>query len=367
MRSSFLFSPSPILLKKGWTYNPGASNRGGKNTIWRPKMTENRLRPFTFLDFEHPRRRPDSWNEYEIRRLGIVAWPKAVGFFNKGDNFELTPEMCWRLFLRNKNEEHWTPEDNEQVIINLIPTVELNPQENIPKIEQVFAQHVERFGVDHIIYNAVLQAVAFSRDLPRCQEIFIEMQQQGLVPNAQTYVNMMLACRLEGKENSKDKASKYFNEAVQTGALESVVRLDTEFQMWWDQLTRMGSFTEKEKEHEQQSSSSSFLATAAKEEGAKPLPEDPFALWGWDSRAERKFDTKFGHVRRAVINQNRGGRSLGSVFNSYNREPWHRYKGMLKWDFNGPPKKVPDSPRSPFEDAPPSSPTAFGKQAKAKN
>lgn len=360
-----------LLLKKGWTYNPGNMNRGGKNPIWRPKMFPDQLQPFIFLDFEHPRRRPDSWNEFESRRLGLVAWPKEVGFYNKGDNFELTPEMSWRLFLKNKNEEFWLPEDNEQTLINLLPIIEKDPsQQNLSKIDDIFTAHVERFGVDHIIYNAVLQAVAFSRtpdSLSRCEEIFREMQTQGLAPNAQTYVNMMLAAKLvkgdakigDDDKKRRDVANKYFTQGVQSGALEAVMRLDTEFQMWWDQLNRMGSFSSSVTNNNSEKKNNGFLSV--NDEGAVPLPRDPFAIWGWDSRTERKFGTLQNRIHQQVFAQKAASRGLGSVFNSYKREPWHRYKGMFPHDFKGPPKKMQESPNSPFEDAPYPAAKGFGK------
>ena len=84
------------------------------------------------------------------------------------------------------------------------------------------------------------------------------MKSLGLQPNGQTVVNMMLAHKLSG--SSKEKAEQYFQEGVRLHALQPVMRLDTEFAMWWSQLERMGSFTSK----------SGFLSV--NKEGAKPMP-----------------------------------------------------------------------------------------------
>ena len=86
----------------------------------------------------------------------------------------------------------------------------------------------------------------------------MDMKAAGLEPNGQTYVNLMLAAKLSGQP--KSKAEEHFKEGVRTNALQAVMRLDTEFAMWWDQLERMGSFTAK----------SGYLSV--KEEGATPMP-----------------------------------------------------------------------------------------------
>ena len=351
-----MLNPTRQLRKKGWTYNPGGMGRGGKNTTWRPKMSTEQLQPFLFLDFEHPRRRPDTWNELEFRRLGMVEWPKQVGFFNGGDNFELTPDMSFRLFQRNHAEPWWTREDNERAIIALLPLVERAPEAQLPRVEEIFRAHVQRFGADHVVYNAAMQAVAFARDLPRCEEMLAEMRALRLEPNAQSFVNLMLAARLAlggaDEAAARARASDLFNEGVRCGALQAVVRLDTEFAMWWAQLERMGSFTERR----------GFLSVDA--EGAKPRPRDMWALWGWD-RTERKFQGSREEAR-AAVHRVRRARNLGAVHSGYRREPWHRYKGMTRSDFVGPPQlprrnSFPGAPRP--QAALPSPPAPVDRQA----
>jgi hypothetical protein len=311
--------------------------RGAKSPAWNPKLPDARKNKFFFLDFEHPRRRPETWQPLEFRRLGMEEWPKEVGFFNAGDNFELTPEFSYRLFEHNRDAAFWTAQHNERTIIALLPLVEKDPAAHLPRVETIFQAHVERFGVDHLVYNAALQAVAFARDLPRCEEMLREMVALRLEPNAQTYVTMMLAARLAA--NSKEKARSFFDEAVRTGALHAVMRLDTEFEMWWAQLERMGSFTE----------SRGYLSV--NEEGARPRPRDVFAIWGWD-RDERKFRSRQEYIAEEAQKRTMGGAvTAGTVWSSYKREPWWKNKGMRRADFVGPPKR---GPSRFFADAPPS-------------
>ena len=165
-----MLRPTLNLLKKGWTYSPGRTHRGGKNVVWKPKMPQDKLEPFLPLAMEHPPRRLKVWNDLEFQRVGMVKWPKEVGFFNAGDNFELTPEMMWRLFQCNKDEDFWTQQHNEKVIVHQMPLVECDPKKNMPRVDAVFLHHVGRFGADHVIYNAVMQACAFAKDVTRCEK-----------------------------------------------------------------------------------------------------------------------------------------------------------------------------------------------------
>jgi hypothetical protein len=314
---------SPIALKKGWTYTPGHLPRGGKNTAFRPKMSEKTLAKFVPLNAEHPRRRPDSWQDSEFRRLGMNEWPKAVGFFNAGDNFEVAPEMMWRLFGKNQDAAFWSQQHNEQVVVALMPLVEQDPAAHMPKVDAVLRAHIGRFGADHLIYNAAMQAAAFAKDFGRARALLGEMGGLGLVPNAQSYVNMMLAVRLCGKP--RDAAVEYFQEGVRTGALQAVMRLDTEFEMWWAQIGRMGSFT---------AAGDGYLSV--NDEGASARPKDMWAIWGWD-RDERKFVSRRQFIRYEVAKRtNAGGHMAGTVSSGYKREPWHKYHGMLPYDFKGP-------------------------------
>lgn len=257
----------------------------------------------------------------------MTTWPKEVAFYNAGDNFEVTPEMSYRLFVRNKDEPYWSAEHNEKTVIAIMPKVELQKDVYVPKLEEIFRHHCARFGADHMIYNAVMQAFAFAKDLPRCTAMFQEMKDRGLVPNGQTYVNLMLAAKLSGK--SKKEAESYFHEAVQNGSLTAVMRLDTELSMWWDQMERLGSF----------SAPSGLLSN--KEEGAKPLPRDMWATWGWDRRTERKFITQRAQVEdraASILGDRRRGEMAGTVYKLIRRQPWASYRGMLPWDYNGPRK-----------------------------
>lgn len=310
-------------LKKGWTYHPGTTQRGAKNMAWRPKMSERRMNNFFPLYVESPSRRPNIWQEKEFSRLGLREWPKEVGFYNAGDNFELTPEMTYRLFVSGNNESYWTPQHNEKTVIALMPLVEKQAPQAIDRVQEVFQHHIKAFGADHCIYNVVMQAYAFAKDLERCKALYAEMKAIGLDPNAQTYVNLMLASKLGGE--GREKVEEWFTMAVKDGALMPVVRLDTEFQMWWDQLERMGSFTSAE----------GFLAN--NEEGAKAKPTDMWATWGWDRRLERKFVSRNEYIRDEIARRTGSGKALyGSVYQSVKRRPWASYKGLLPYDWSGP-------------------------------
>lgn len=340
---------SQLLLKKGWTYNPGRTRRGAKNLAWRPKMSESTLNEFVPLNMEHPPRRPNNWHAAEFERLGNVTWPKEVAFYNAGDNFEVTPEMQWRLFQKCHAAPFWTPEHNEQVVVHLMPKVDADAKTYLPKVEAIFKQHIQRFGADHLIYNAVMQARAFGRDFEGCEKMLRDMKAppppqnasgcetsslaadvSALVPNAQTYINMILAVQLCGKP--RELGEQYFKEAVASGALQAVMRLDTEFSMWWDQLLRLGSF----------SGSSGHLSN--KDEGATPMPQNMWALWGW-GRYERKFTPREESINeRADVASGspvtrRGKMRLeGSVYDNVRRQPWAKYQGLFPFDFNGPQK-----------------------------
>jgi pentatricopeptide repeat protein len=323
------------LLKKGWTHNPGRTRRGGKNLAWRPKIPDSKLEGFVPLSMVFPRRHLNSWHQREFSRLGLVSWPKEVSFYNSGDNLEVTPEMMWRLFKRNADELFWTPSHNEKTIVHLMPLVEAAPKEHMPRVDEIFRHHVKRFGADHVIYNAVMQALAFAKDYERCLTLHKEMGRVGLAPNTQTVVNLMLAAKLCGKP--KETAEAFFTDGIRTGAIEAVMRLDVEFQMWWDQLERLGSFT----------STAGHLSV--KDEGAKPMPKNVFALWGWD-RSERKFVSRKEAIREQVQLQTRQGRHLfGTAFTKHLRQPWASYKGMLPFDYKGP---APSRESISFEDAP---------------
>lgn len=325
---------SESLLKKGWTHNPGRTRRGGKNLAWRPKIPERVLEQFVPLNLAFPRRHPNSWHELQFRLLGYTKWPKEIGFYNAGDNFELTPEAMYRLYLKNRDEAFWTRLHNEKVVIHLMPKVEKEPSKYMERVNDVFRHHLKRFGADHYIYNAVMQAVAFTKDLTRCEQLLDEMRTIGLEPNAQTYVNMMLAVRLASAP--RERAEAYFQEGIKTGALGAVMRLDTEFQMWMDQLERMGSFT-AERGH-----------LSVNDEGAKPMPLDMWALWGWH-RSEAKFISRKRMINEQVQNRVRSGKELvGTVYSKARRQPWAKYNGMFPFDYNGPARRRGVS----FSDAP---------------
>jgi hypothetical protein len=76
------------------------------------------------------------------------------------------------------------------------------------------------------------------------------------------------------------------------------------------------------------------------EEGAKPIPRDVYALWGWD-RTERKFVSRKERIAMAVQEQTgRRSRYHGTVYTKTLRQPWYRFKGMFPWDINGPSRRV---------------------------
>ncbi|KAH8616673.1 hypothetical protein ERJ75_000459600 [Trypanosoma vivax] len=326
---------SGVLLKKGWTHNPGRTRRGGKNLAWRPKIPERTLEQFVPLNLAFPRRHPNNWQERQFHFLGYVKWPKEIGFYNAGDNFELTPEAMYRIYKRNCDEPFWTQLHNEKAIIHLLPVVEQEPAKHMERVNDIFRHHLKRFGADHYIYNAVMQAAAFAKDFPRCEQLLSEMRTLGLEPNAQSFVNMMLAARLAGKP--REVAEVYFQEGIKTGALSAVMRLDTEFRMWMDQLDHLGSFT----------ATKGYLSV--KEEGAAPMPRDMWALWGWH-RSESKFISRQRMIAEQVRNRLRSGKELvGTVYSKARRQPWAKYNGMFPFDYNGPAYR----PAVSFADAPP--------------
>ena len=349
---------SAVARKSNWKSTPAGSNRRGPPDELRPTIRPQYLEQFISLDAEWPRRRLKAWNAEEFLRHGRHTWPKQVGFYNAGDNFELTPEFRWRLFNQNKDVKWWTQTANEQTVIDMLPMVEKEPATWLPRIEAVLAAHVARFGADHVIYNAAMQAVAFARDVPRVLQLKAEMESLGLEPSAQTFVNCMLACFLGGRP--KEEAFAHFKAGVQSGALSAVMRLDTEFDMWWDQFTRLGSFTGG-KDNAQKG----WLTNAAKEEGAKPMPRDMFAIWGWD-RTERKYISKMAY-RWEEVNR-RGnqyhGSGFGAKYQSVVREPWFKYKGTFPWDFKGPqvPPRTRRAMQTFFQDAPRPAGPATAKQ-----
>lgn len=325
---------SRLALKKGWTHTPGRTRRGGKNLAWRPKISEGKLQEMVRLHLIHPRRHPNAWQERQFHYLGYTMWPKEIGFYNKGDNFEMTPEGSWRLYNKCANESFWTKLHNERTIIHLLPEVEKNPKENMLRVQCIFRHHLSRYGADHYIYNAVMQAAAFAKRFSQCKEMLEEMKRLGLEPNGQTYVNMMLGARLSGEP--VEVIEKYFKEGVHSGALTAVMRLDTEFKMWMDQLKRLGSFQTE-----------GYLSVS--DEGASPMPRDMFAIWGWH-KSEAKFRSRKELMDEQVRSRVHSGRELiGTVYTKTRRQPWARYGGMLPADFNGPPIRT----ARHFEDAPP--------------
>ncbi|KPI84787.1 hypothetical protein ABL78_6170 [Leptomonas seymouri] len=323
-----------IALKKGWTHSPGHTRRGGKNLAWRPKISERTLNQFVPLALVHPRRHPNSWQERQFNALGYTKWPKAIGFYNAGDNFELTPEAAWRLYLHARDETYWSKLHSEKTIVLLLPLVEKAPKANMERVVDVHRHYLKRFGADHYIYNAVMQAAAFAKDFDQAEGLFKEMEQLGLEPNCQSYVNMMLASKLAGLP--QEKAEAYFQRAVRTGAMQSIMRMDTEFKMWMDQFERLGSFTAK----------TGYLSV--NEEGAKPMPRDMWALWGWH-RSESKFISRHDLIMEQVRARVHGGRELiGTVYTKTRRQPWAKFNGMLRHDYSGPAYRRPVE----FADAP---------------
>ncbi|KAK7196744.1 mitochondrial RNA binding complex 1 subunit [Novymonas esmeraldas] len=323
-----------IALKKGWTHNPGRTRRGGKNLAWRPKIAEAKLNQFVPLALVHPRRHPNSWQARQFHALGYTMWPKDLGFYNAGDNFEVTPEAAWRLYRHARDEPHWGKLHCERTIITLLPLVEKAPAANMERVLDVFRHYLKRYGADHYIYNAVMQAAAFAKNFEHAEQLFHEMEVLGLEPNAQSYVNMMLAARLCGLPREKSEA--YFKRAVTAGALQAVMRMDTEYTMWMDQLDRLGSFA----------AASGYLSV--NEEGAKPMPRDMWALWGWH-RSEGKFVSRHSLIMQQVRARVHGGREMvGTVYTKTLRQPWAKFNGMLPHDFKGPQHRrtitFPDAP-----------------------
>lgn len=41
----------------------------------------------------------------------------------------------------------------------------------MPHIHDIFRYHLKKFGADHYIYNAVMQAAAFAKDLALCERL----------------------------------------------------------------------------------------------------------------------------------------------------------------------------------------------------
>lgn len=323
-----------VALKKGWTHSPGRTRRGGKNLAWRPKMSEGKLNQFVPLALVHPRRHPNNWQALQFHALGYTKWPKDIGFYNAGDNFEVTPEAAWRLYQHARDEPYWSKLHSEKSVIALLPLVEKAPAANMERVMDVFRHYLRRFGADHYIYNAVMQAAAFSKDYNQAERLFQEMEALGLEPNAQSYVNMMLAARL--CDLPQEKGEAYFKRAVKDGAMRSVMRVDTEFKMWMDQLERLGSFT----------ASSGFLSV--NEEGAAPMPRDMWALWGWH-KSESKFVSRSELIAEQVRARVHGGKELiGTVYSKVRRQPWAKNNTMTRHDFNGPPRRAPIT----FPDAP---------------
>lgn len=332
-----------VALKKGWTHNPGRTRRGGKNLAWRPKMPEATLNQFVPMNLVHPRRHPNNWQEPQFNLLGYIKWPKEIGFYNGGDNFEITPEASWRLYENCRDEPFWGRLHNERIIIYMLPNVEKDPKTHMERVNDIFRHHLKRFGGDHYIYNAVMQAAAFAKDYSRCEHLRTEMEAIGLEPNAQTFVNLMLAARLSGQPVAKCEA--VFMEGVKRQVIVAVMRVDTEFKMWMDQLDRLGSFT----------ATSGYLSV--NEEGAKPMPSDMWALWGWH-RTEGKFISRAAMINEQVIRRVHGGRELiGTVYSKTRRQPWAKYNGMLPMDFKGPAYRRPTQ----FTDAPPHGHEVTGK------
>ena len=299
----------------------GGKHRGRKNLVWAPKQKHISY-AFLRLDMQHPKRRPETWHKLEFDRLGYTMWPKQVGFWNAGDNWELTPEFSWCFYLYNRDKDLWTPNQNESTIIDLLPMVEINPTVCLPRILEIWSHHVKRFGPDHIIYNAVTQAFAFARDYNKALKTFTEMKNLGLQPNAQSYVNMMFAVHICKKPVLL--AEKFWEEAVQRKVLRPILRMDYEFNMWMKQFERLGSFT----------SETGFLS--CNEEGASPRPRNMWAIWGWD-RVERKFLSRRDRIRAEATKQIAPGNQLFTTkLAPFERQPWYKYKGLFPWDYRGP-------------------------------
>ena len=270
---------------------------------------------------KHPQRRPKEWNDMEFHRRGYVTWPKEVGFWNTGDNWELTPEFSWRFYLHNRDNELWTVKKSEETVISQMPLVELDTKKYLPRIEQIFEHHIKRFGHDHIVYNAAMQAKGFARDFAGAEALFEAMKQNDLEPSAQSYINMIFAARITAKP--LEVARKYWDEAVKSGSIMPILRTDFEFEMWLKQIDRMGSFTTK-----------GFLSN--NEEGASEIPQNVWATSGWDERSEPKFPTRNRRIKDEAELCARPGKVYKSPFGYMTRRPWYHYKGMFPWDYSGP-------------------------------
>eukprot|EP00658_Telonema_sp_P-2_P071424 TRINITY_DN60682_c0_g1_i1.p1 TRINITY_DN60682_c0_g1~~TRINITY_DN60682_c0_g1_i1.p1 ORF type:complete len:238 (-),score=41.60 TRINITY_DN60682_c0_g1_i1:52-765(-) len=198
-------------------------------------------------------------------------------------------------------------------------------------IRDRFQHHVKRFGADHSSYNAVMQACAFAGQVERCQQLFDEMVQIHLIPNAQSYVNMMLARKLAGEP--REKLEAIFKEGVRTGALTAVMRLDTEFTMWYDMLTRLGSFKGNQGVAAKDPETMTRLSAAhsvpqggylsSPEGDSKPMPSDMWATWGWDSTLERKFVPRSERVKYEVDRRLGGGRAVSYTHLRAHETPEH--------------------------------------------
>ena len=297
------------------------SPKGRKNLAW---VSKNPAAPyFVRLDMQHPKRRPKEWNEAEFYRRGYMTWPKEVGFYNTGDNWELTPEFSWRFYLHNRDKELWYPKKNEEIVVSQMPLVEIDPAKYIPRVEQIFKHHIKRFGHDHIIYNAVMQARGFARDFDGAEALFNAMKENDLEPSAQSYVNMIFASRMTKKPI--EVAKKYWADAVKTESIVPVLREDFEFEMWLKQIDRMGSFT-----------TTGFLSN--NEEGASEFPSNVWATNGWDERSEPKFPTRKKLIRDEAKMRASPGKMVRTTFSFYERRPWYHFKGMYPWDYYGPPR-----------------------------
>jgi len=292
---------------------------GKKNLAW---ATKNPTHPyFLRIDMKHPKRRPKEWNEPEYQRRGYVKWPKEVGFWNTGDNWELTPEFQWRFFLHNKDKMIWSPEQNEKIVISQMPLVEIDAKKYLPRVEEIFKHHSDRFGHDHIIYNAVMQAKGFANDYEGAEALFEEMKRREITPNAQSYFNMMFAGRRANKPMEAIRA--YWDEAVKTQSINPILRADYEFGMWMAQIDRMGSFT-----------TTGYLSN--NEEGASEIPSEMWATDGWDERSEPKFPSRTQRIKEEAVRRAAPGKLVKSSHMYHERRPWYMFKGMFPWDYRGP-------------------------------
>ena len=347
-----------VTAKCPWKRNPAGSSLKGPPDALRP-ITPEFLGPHAFVgvDYVYPRNKLKAWQAEEFLRQGRHVWPKEVAYYNAGDNLELTPAFRWRLWNRNKDMEWWGEEANVATVIEMMPEVERDRAVWLPRVESILAAHVARFGASHAIYNAVMQCYAFAREKNRVADMVADMKMLGLLPDAQSYVNQMLCIKL--CQGSKQSAFEVFQEGVKEGVLNAVMRLDTEFDMWWDQISRFGSFTGGSDQSHNSASGKNVDAPLTpnivgghmnvKQGGwlaghfdeapidAKPMPRDMWAIWGWD-RSERKYETVKKQIHEEA--SRRGnlfyGSGFGTKYRSVKREPWFRYKGLFPWDHLGP-------------------------------